>query len=133
MKSSAKNLALATLQVAEEKDMKTAAAGLFNHLKKNNQLKLLPQIMVELEREEEISGRITAKVYSANPLKASEIEDLKKKIKKIAQVESVEISSVIDQSLIGGIKIVFGDKIIDQTIKNRINQLRVRLASKSAS
>lgn len=128
MKSSPKDLALATLSVARTRDMKTAAKGLFKHLQKHHLIKLVPQILVELNKAEELSGQVTAKVYSANKINDSELSLLKSKIKKMAAAEKVEINNIIDKSLIGGLKITFQDKIIDQTLKNRVNLLRIKLS-----
>jgi F-type H+-transporting ATPase subunit delta len=133
MKSSAKDLASATLEASEEKGMKTAASGLVDYLKKHHQIKMLPQILVELEEAASKSGIISAKVYSAKPLSDSVNKELADSIKEQSKAREVHIKNIIDKELIGGIKIVFQDKIIDQTIKNRINQLRIKLSKPVSS
>lgn len=128
MKSSVKDLASATLEAAEEKGMRAAANGLVDYLKKHHQIKMLSQILVELEEAAAKSGVISAKVYSAKKLSTEEIKTLSESIKKQAEAHEVHIINIIDTELIGGIKITFQDKIIDQTVKNRINQLRIKLS-----
>lgn len=127
MKSSAKDIAIATLEVAEKEGSKTAAKGVFNYLKKRNQIKMLPKVLVELSKAEEAAGRVVARVSSASALSVDQKHNIISKIKKISQAKEVAIEEYIDKSLIGGIKISFEDKIIDQTIKSRINKLKAKL------
>jgi len=130
-KTSAKDLARATLEAAEDRGMKVAASGLVDYLKKHHQIKMLPQILVALEEAASQSGVISAKVYSAKQLSSDETKEIAASIKKQAEAREVHIINIIDKELIGGVKITFQDKIIDQTIKNRINKLRLGLSRKT--
>lgn len=61
-------------------------------------------------------------LYSAISLDDARVKAIEEKVaKKIGK--NVELSLVVDASLIGGIKVVIDDLIIDNSIKNRIESL----------
>lgn len=61
-------------------------------------------------------------LYSAIPLDDARVKAIEEKVaQKIGK--NVELSLVVDTSLIGGIKVVIDDLIIDNSIKNRIESL----------
>lgn len=129
MKISPKSLARATYLVAKEKGSQTAASGLLNKLKRTNQLKLIPQVLVELSQVEAEYGILEVKVYSATKLSNDQLDSIKNKIKKETDSDQIILKTLIDPDLLGGIKIVYGDKTIDQTIKSRINKLKSQLVN----
>jgi len=129
MKQSAKNLARAVYFTAKTDGASKAATGLFKLLQKKNQLKLLPQIFVALDDISADEGEIIVRVYSKTLLTNDQKSNIENRILKLSSGKSVAIESIIDSKIIGGIKIVFGDKTIDQTIKNKINKLRVAISA----
>lgn len=128
MKQSAKNLASAVMAVAEDKGNKEAAKQFFNWLKRKNYLKQLPAIFVALDQVLADQGKIVAKVITRYPLSVSNKSEIKIKIGKIAKTDQVEIKEIIDERVIAGVKIIIGDKIIDGTIKSRLNSLKQQLS-----
>lgn len=71
-------------------------------------------------------GILVAKIFSAYELDSSEIQSLRIKLEETTG-SKINIICKIDDSLIGGIKIVIGDKIIDQTALNKLKQLGASL------
>lgn len=68
-------------------------------------------------------------VYSIEPLKEDQLLRIQKKISEIEKME-VYLRNSIDKSLIGGIKVVIGDRIYDDSIKHHISELKTKLLNK---
>jgi ATP synthase F1 delta subunit len=127
MKVAAKNLAEATIEIMESEDEKTAAAGLFNWLKRKNKIRMLPEIFSEIDRQLEVRGEVVAKVVSARPLSDDENLKIIEKIKTFGRYHKVEIKNIIDPKIIGGLQITFADRLILGTIRERLNNLKREL------
>jgi F-type H+-transporting ATPase subunit delta len=93
----------------------------------NNRLELMPHIRAHyeaLKREKE--GVLDAKIISALPIDDAQVKQLvaqletKYRRKVTAQVET-------DVSLIGGVKIVIGDQVIDGTVRGRLDTMAATL------
>ena len=107
-----------------------AARNFVQVLVSNGRLELTPQIrglFESLKREQE--GTLEATIISAHPMKADDAEvkslvaalEAKYKRKVTAKVET-------DASLIGGVKIVVGDKVIDGTVRGKLDAMAAALA-----
>ncbi len=83
-------------------------AALKNKLKKS----LIEQIKHPGERE--------VVVHSPYPLKKDELSELKK---KAPFLKDAHLVNVIDESLLGGIVIVDGSRIIDVSVKGKMNEI----------
>ncbi len=76
----------------------------------------------------EQSGSTVATVTVAAPLSAAQRERLEKSLSgQYGRI--IRLNEVVDQSILGGMRVHIGDEIIDGTIANRITDLRLRLAS----
>ncbi len=98
-------------------------------LVQNNRLNLVRQIgrlYEELRAENE--GYIEVDVSTAYSLSKVDRQQLTKSLEK-ALGKSVRLQVEIDKSLIGGVIIRAGDKVIDGTIKGQLEQLSKRLSS----
>ncbi|MDO4813494.1 MAG: ATP synthase F1 subunit delta [Gemella sp.] len=69
------------------------------------------------------------KVESVYKLTDEELEKVANAIKSKTNVDNVEIENVIDESLIGGLKISYDGKVIDSTIKARIQEMKNKLST----
>jgi F-type H+-transporting ATPase subunit delta len=96
-------------------------------LVQNNRLDLMPLIRAHyesLKREKE--GVLEARIISALPMSEEQVKQL------VAQLESkykrkVTAQVEIDASLIGGVKIIIGDKVIDATIRGKLDAMAAAL------
>jgi F-type H+-transporting ATPase subunit delta len=74
------------------------------------------------------SGFSEAVIYSAFPLdaaaKAAVTEVLEKRFSR-----QLQTSVVIDESLIGGVRVVVGDEVLDTSVKSRLEEMKVVLTS----
>ena len=96
-------------------------------LVQNGRLDLMPLIRSHFEAlKREKEGVLEAKIISALPLNDTQVKELvaqleaKYQRKVIAQVET-------DASLIGGVKIVVGDKVIDGTVRGKLDAMAAAL------
>ncbi len=65
-------------------------------------------------------------IYSTEKLEEQEITKVEKKLSEVLKTK-VELVNEIDQRLIGGIKVVIGDKVFDGSLKNKIESLKASL------
>ena len=70
---------------------------------------------------------VRAKVTSAAPMSADELENIKAALKRRFN-QDVEIDTAIDESLIGGAVIDAGDVVIDGSLKGKLARLQNALA-----
>lgn len=97
-------------------------------LVQNGRLMLLPQIRTqyeELRREHE--GVLEATIVSALPMSDEQVRQL------VASLEAKNGRKVtarveVDPELIGGVRIVVGDKVIDATVRGRLDAMAAALA-----
>ena len=79
---------------------------------------------------DEAAGKIHALVTSAVELSADERREMAERLSRRLGAE-VSLQSVVDRRLIGGVKIQYGDHLIDASVATRLQQLRRRLADAS--
>jgi F-type H+-transporting ATPase subunit delta len=96
-------------------------------LAKNSRLELLPQIRVQFEAlKNEREGVIEAEVQSAFELSDAQLADLVARLeKKTGRKVRAKVS--IDRELIGGVKVVLGDKVIDGSARAQLGALETAL------
>ncbi len=66
---------------------------------------------------------LDVKVVTTAPLDEAQLNSLKQKFGNKYNASSVKITEIVDQSIIGGIKVIIGDKVYDGSIKGRIESL----------
>ncbi len=102
-------------------DIMTNALGL---KAEKRRLYLLPQFIAELRRLlAEHKGEITAEVTAAKALTKAQKDKLAKALKAAAG-KDVNIDLAVDESLIGGLVIKLGSRMIDTSIRSRLNALQ---------
>ena len=75
-------------------------------------------------------GELTADVTSAHALNDAQIQSLKASLKS-ATGRDVQINATVDASLLGGLVVKVGSRMIDSSLKTKLNSLK--LAMKEAS
>ncbi|MDD6102325.1 MAG: ATP synthase F1 subunit delta [Clostridiales bacterium] len=65
----------------------------------------------------------TVEVVSADTLKESQLKALEEKILATTDYKSIDMKLTVDRSLIGGLKVRIGDRIIDNTIKTKLDNM----------
>jgi F-type H+-transporting ATPase subunit delta len=92
-------------------------------LAENKRLELLPEIHLQFEvLKNEKEGVVEAEVYSAFDLSDGQIADLAQRLEKRTG-RKVRTQVKVDKELIGGVKVVIGDKVIDGSARGQLSAL----------
>jgi ATP synthase F1 delta subunit len=93
-----------------------------------NQQKMLGQteqltndINYELEQRQELA---VSRAASARPLSAETITEIERAIKQATGVKQVSLDTEVDKSLIGGLRVETAAQVWDETIKQKLANLR---------
>jgi len=73
-------------------------------------------------------GIARAEIRSALPLDKQDRAELERTLARLAGQE-VELTELVDRSLIGGISVRIGDRLYDASIRSRLERLRARLTA----
>jgi len=95
----------------------------------NGRLSALPEIAAQFQALVDArSGISQARIESAYPIDATQLTDV------VATLEQrfgrkLEASVVVRPELIGGIRVVVGDEVLDTSVKARLEQMKVALTA----
>ena len=95
----------------------------------NGRLPALPEIAAQFRALKNAqSGSSDAVVYSAFPIAASSLGEVAQTLeKRFGRKLNVTVQE--DPSLIGGIRVVVGDEVLDTSVKARLEQMKVALTA----
>lgn len=95
----------------------------------NDRLAALPEIA---KRFRELAnaqvGRSDARIYSAFPIEGAELAQLKSVLEKRFD-RQLETQVYVDPDLIGGVRVVVGDEVLDTSVRARLQQMKVALTA----
>jgi F-type H+-transporting ATPase subunit delta len=77
---------------------------------------------------DEAEGRVRATVTTAVELGSDERDRVERELSRRLHKE-VRLTVAVDPRIIGGLKLQYGDRVIDATVATRLQQLRRRLAA----
>ena len=80
-----------------------------------------------IARVKEMKGIGIAQVSTAVELSEAQKAQVESRLLETTAYKSFEMSYRVDPSLIGGMVIRIGDRVVDSSIKNRLNDLRKQL------
>ena len=69
------------------------------------------------------NNEIKLKIISATGLTDDEINGITDKYKKVYNAANVSYEQFIDESVIGGVKVMIGNKVYDGTVKTQLNNM----------
>lgn len=99
-----------------------------NVLANNKRLLLLPEISHLYEEEKaEQEKTLEATVFSFSELCPTQQERLEKSLSQRLQ-RKVSLDIKVDPSLLGGVKILAGDMVIDGSVRGKLEKLRIALS-----
>ncbi|MCF7820138.1 MAG: F0F1 ATP synthase subunit delta [Candidatus Pacebacteria bacterium] len=131
MKISAKQYAQALLEIIEGKDDKAAKQSVLDFcslLKSNNQLAQTEKIIYYFRKlYNKRYNIIEAEVLTKKALSAKLLTEVEAYLKALDKDSQVEISHKSSDKIIGGIVVKYGDKILDNSLKTRLRQLKTSL------
>jgi F-type H+-transporting ATPase subunit delta len=108
------------------------APGVQNLLRaviENGRLAALPEIAAQYRALVNAqSGVSDATVYSAFPVDGAQLADVVKALEKRFN-RKLNARVVVEPALIGGIRVVVGDEVLDTSVKARLEQMKVALTA----
>lgn len=105
------------------------AKNFINMLAQNGRLTLLPEIAEQfhaLKNAQE--GAADAEIVSAFELSSAQLSDLVATLEKKFG-RKLNPSVVVDAALIGGVRVVVGDEVLDTSVRAKLQQMQVALTA----
>ena len=104
------------------------ARNLVQVLLHNGRLELVPQVRSLYEAlRREYESVVEAQIISALPVTEEQLAQLVARLEASYQ-RRVKAKVDIDPELIGGVRIVVGDKVIDATVRGKLEEMATALA-----
>lgn len=114
-------------QSACGKAVDTELSNLVQLLSKNSRLGLLPEIAALFEKYKQAEeGVKQAEIVSAFPIDASQVNALVPQLEAVFNTK-LEASVTVDPSLIGGVKVVVGDQMLDASVRGKLDAMATAL------
>lgn len=130
-KISNKKLAIALLELLDGKTKKEAEdiiGKFFVFLKQKNKLSSIPKIEKELEilfnKQHKI---VNAHIETAEKIDEHTRKEIEEFIKNKTDAQTIELTEKINTKLLGGIIMKYEDKIIDSSIRTKLNNLKIEI------
>lgn len=106
-----------------------AAQNFLRAVIENGRLSALPEIAVQYRALKNAKGGSSdAVVYSAFPIAAASLADVSAVLEKRFG-RKLNLTVQEDPSLIGGIRVVVGDEVLDTSVKARLDQMKAALTA----
>jgi len=116
--------AKAVTALATKMGLSTMIAGALGVMAEKRRLFILPQFVSGLRAAiAEDKGEVTAEVTAAKAMTKAQQDKLAKAL-KASVGKDVKIKLAVDESLIGGLVVKVGSKMIDSSIRSRLNALQ---------
>ena len=98
-------------------------------LLRRGRIELLPRVAQEFARLDDLRNRVIhAHATSAAPLGPDELRALTARLEQLSGGR-VELATDVDPSILGGVVVRLGDRLIDGSVRGRLERLRSKLAS----
>lgn len=109
---------------ANPEKTKELVSRFYQKLQADRKTNFLPLIIGKLQHlEDERQDRFRVRVVTAIPLSQALGDEIRRYLKESLSKRDVEIEETVDPTLVGGLKIQIGDRVIDNTIQTKLEQL----------
>lgn len=113
--------------VAKELDLSTLSSNFMGVLAQNRRLGSLKAILVSFKKiAADHKGEVTADVVSAHPMSDDQTAALKKSL-KATMGKDVTFDARVDESLLGGLIVKIGSRMVDSSLKSKLENLKVSM------
>ena len=96
-------------------------------ISKDRQVKIVKTLKYFMDRVKEYKKIGVVSVSTARPLSDAQKEKVENKLRETTDYVSFEINYIVDESLIGGMVIRIGDRVVDSSIKTKIDEIAKNL------
>ena len=129
MKTSAKQYAQALfLEIQDSKDLSVTVENFSLILRQDNCFSKMEKIIYHFNALwQKNYSLVEAEVISSYPLDSSLKDGVVEYLKSVSQAKEVNIEERKNRKILGGVVIKYGDKIVDASLKNKINILKNNL------
>ena len=111
------------------KNLPAVAVNFLSALVENGRLSVLPEIAVQFHALVDAqSGVRKALVHSAFPIEGAALDELTKVFEKRFG-HKLNVQVALEPELIGGVRVVVGDEVLDTSVKARLEQMKVALTA----
>ena len=91
---------------------------------KEDRMSLIQEISEEFEKiNQEMKKVLNIKIIGASTIDEKEIESIVEKYKTMYKVDTIKYEIEIDESLLGGVKVVVGNKVYDGSVATQLKQM----------
>jgi F-type H+-transporting ATPase subunit delta len=112
--------------------MKTQATNFLKVLVDNGREEILGEVLGRYEQlVKEHLGRIEVEVTTAVELSEEQLDDLKERLARVLEGREVILETKVDPDLIGGAVFRFGGRLMDGSIRGRLEGLREEMLERS--
>jgi F-type H+-transporting ATPase subunit delta len=117
----------ATVQALLKSPLNAEAKNFLDMLIANGRIQLLPEIGVQFQAlKNSAEGAADAEITSAFDMSAVQVSELIATLEKKFS-RKLNPSVTVDPSLIGGVRVVVGDEVLDTSVRAKLQQMRVAL------
>jgi F-type H+-transporting ATPase subunit delta len=110
-------------------DLGEPVRNLIQLLLARSRIRQLPRVAAEFRRlDDKRNNIVNAIATSASPLDDAEVRAITARLEQMSGAE-VALETAIDPDLIGGIVVRIGDRLIDGSVRGRLERLRYKLAA----
>ena len=114
----------AIVALAKKMKLSPTVSNTLNLMATKRRLFVLPQLVTRLrEIIAQDKGEVTAEVVTAKALTKTQADKLAKTL-KASVGKTVTLNATVDESLIGGLVVKVGSKMIDTSVKSKLNALQ---------
>ena len=112
-----------------EGELPAPARNFLQLLIANGRLGVLPEIAEQFRALTNARGGTTdATVHSAFPIEGAALAELSATLEK-RFARKLNLSVVLEPGLIGGVRVVVGDEVLDTSVKARLQQMKIALTA----
>lgn len=106
----------------DQKKLEEVVQGLLDIIEDHNfDLKFLEDVISNYKKND---VRNNVKIITASSMKEKEKEEILEKVKKLFNLDTINPEYIVDESIIGGIIIKSSNKLLDASIKGKLDNLR---------
>lgn len=117
------------LTAAAKQDLSPALKNFLHAVIENGRLAVLPTVAAQFHAlANAVSGVAEAQIYSAYPIADAQLGEVVAALEK-RFARKLEATVHIESELIGGIRVVVGDEVLDTSVKARLERMKVALTA----